>query len=144
MGDDTPLAAFSSVPRNFADFFRQKFAQVTNPPIDPYREKVVMSTTIGIGEIGNPLIETPERARRLKNISPILSRDIFDALLSFGDPEKPRFEPCYRHRTFTTGFAHDLHHALEQLGETVSGAVRDDGDPGGRFSTTGTSMATPA
>ena len=81
MGDDTPPAAFSTVQRNFSDFFRQKFAQVTNPPIDPYREKVVMSTTIGIGEVGNPLIETADRGRRLKSISPVLSRDIFDALL---------------------------------------------------------------
>ncbi|TLM68172.1 MAG: glutamate synthase large subunit [Deltaproteobacteria bacterium] len=127
MGDDTPMAAFSTVQRNFSDFFRQKFAQVTNPPIDPYREKVVMSATIGLGELGNPLEETPERARRLKNISPILSRDIFDALLSFGDPEKPRFEPCYRHRTFTTGFAGSLHQALEALGDAVVRAVRDDG-----------------
>jgi glutamate synthase (NADPH/NADH) large chain len=127
MGDDTPLAAFSEGPRNFTDFFRQKFAQVTNPPIDPYREKVVMSATIGLGEIGNPLVETAERARRLKNISPILSFDIFDALLSFGDPDKPRFESCYRHRTFTTGYADDLQRTLIALGETVVRAVRDDG-----------------
>jgi glutamate synthase (NADPH/NADH) large chain len=127
MGDDTPMAAFSTVQRNFADFFRQKFAQVTNPPIDPYREKVVMSATIGIGEIGNPLVETPERARRLKNISPVLSRDIFDALLSFGDPEKPRFEACYRHRTFTTGFGGDLRQALAELGDSVVRAVRIEG-----------------
>jgi glutamate synthase (NADPH/NADH) large chain len=127
MGDDTPMAAFSTVQRNFADFFRQKFAQVTNPPIDPYREKVVMSTTIGVGEIGNPLIETAERARRLKNISPVLSFDILEALRSFGDPEKPRFEACYRHRTFTTGFANDLHAALETLETEVVRAVRDDG-----------------
>ncbi len=127
MGDDSPQAAFSEVPRNFADFFRQKFAQVTNPPIDPYREKVVMSTTIGVGELGNPLIETAERARRLKNISPILSYDILAALLSFGDPEKPRFEACYRHRTFFTGFSADLHKALAELGDRVAAAVRDDG-----------------
>ncbi len=127
MGDDTPMAAFSAVQRNFADFFRQKFAQVTNPPIDPYREKVVMSATIGIGEIGNPLVETPDRARRLKNISPVLSRDIFDALLSFGDPEKPRFEACYRHRTFTTGFGRDLRQALAELGDNAVRAVRMEG-----------------
>ncbi|MCM2264367.1 MAG: glutamate synthase large subunit [Desulfuromonadales bacterium] len=126
MGDDSPPAAFSTVQRNFADYFRQKFAQVTNPPIDPYREKVVMSATIGVGEVGNPLIETPDRARRLKNISPVLSRDIFDALLSFGDPEKPRFEECYRHRTFTTGFGSDLRRAIEELGVAVVRAVRDD------------------
>ena len=127
MGDDTPPAAFSTVQRPFSDFFRQKFAQVTNPPIDPYREKVVMSTTIGIGEIGNPLVETADRARRLKNISPILSFDILNALLSFGDPDKPRFEACYRHRTFATGFTTDLHRALEELGNSVVRAVRDDG-----------------
>ncbi len=126
MGDDTPPAAFSEVQRNFSDFFRQKFAQVTNPPIDPYREKVVMSATIGIGEIGNPLIEEPERGRRLKNISPILSRDIFDALLSFGDPDKPRFEACYKHQHFTTGFEQDLDLALSLLGDAVITAVRSN------------------
>jgi len=127
MGDDTPPAAFSDAQRNFADFFRQKFAQVTNPPIDPYREKVIMSTTIGVGEIGNPLVEAPERARRLKNVSPILTRDIFDALLSFGDPEKPRFEPCYRHAFFSTGFERNLEESLEKLADRVVAAVGEEG-----------------
>jgi glutamate synthase (NADPH/NADH) large chain len=127
MGNDTPLAAFSDVQRNFTDFFRQKFAQVTNPPIDPYREKVVMSTTIGIGEIGNPLIETPDRGRRLKNVSPILSRDIFDALLTFGDPVMPRYEACYKHASFSTGFSSNLKNSLVRLGEQVVLAVRNDG-----------------
>ena len=125
MGDDTPMAAFSTEPRNFTDFFRQNFAQVTNPPIDPYREKAVMSATIGFGELGNPLIEMPERAHRLKSISPILSRDIFDALLSFGDPTRPRFEPCYKYGVFATAFAGDLRDSLKQLGERVIAAVRD-------------------
>jgi glutamate synthase (NADPH/NADH) large chain len=127
MGDDCPLAAFSQTQRNFSDFFKQKFAQVTNPPIDPLREKAVMSTTIGFGGIGNPLIETKERARRLKSISPILSYDIFAALLSFGDPALPRFEPCYKHGSFGTGFGEHLQSALRQLGERVLKAVRDDG-----------------
>ena len=127
MGDDCPLAAFSDTQRSFSDFFKQKFAQVTNPPIDPLREKAVMSTTIGIGEIGNPLIETRDRARRLKSISPILSRDIFDALLSFGDPQRPRYEDCYKHATFFTGFEQGLETALKQLVEQVVDAVRDDG-----------------
>ena len=127
MGDDRPQAAFSTGQRCFTDFFRQKFAQVTNPPIDPYREKVVMSTTIGFGEIGNPLAETPDRARRLKNISPVLSRDILQALLSFGDPEGSRFEPCYRYRSFGTGFASDLQASLGRLADQVVAAVREDG-----------------
>ncbi len=127
MGDDTPMAAFSSETRNFTDFFRQKFAQVTNPPIDPYREKAVMSATIGFGGLGNPLHETPERAHRLKSISPILSWDIFDALLSFGDPKKPRFEPCYRHGVFPTTFGSDLEASLKALGDRVTAAVREEG-----------------
>ncbi len=126
MGDDTPLACFSEQQRSFCDFFKQKFAQVTNPPIDPLREKAVMSTTIGLGEIGNPLIEDKGRARRLKSISPILSRDIFDALLSFGDPERPRYEPCYRHATFSTGLSGNLPKALEALARKVIAAVRKD------------------
>ncbi len=127
MGDDCPPAAFSKTQRSFCDFFKQKFAQVTNPPIDPLREKAVMSTTIGFGGIGNPLIETKDRARRLKNISPILSYDIFQALLSFGDPEMPRFEPCYRHASFSTCFSRELSQSLQQLGEKVVSAVRDEG-----------------
>ncbi|SDM34194.1 glutamate synthase (NADPH) large subunit [Geoalkalibacter ferrihydriticus] len=127
MGDDTPMAAFSSERRNFSDFFRQKFAQVTNPPIDPYREKAVMSATIGFGELGNPLIESAERARRLKSISPILSRDIFEALLSFGDPKRPRYEKAYFYRIFPTTFVTDLKSSLEALGETIVAAVRSEG-----------------
>lgn len=126
MGDDCPLAAFSEHQRSFSDFFKQKFAQVTNPPIDPLREKAVMSTTIGFGGIGNPLIETKDRARRLKSISPILSNDIFQALLSFGDPELPRYEPCYKHRSFSTCYQKNLQQSLRQLGEEVVAAVRDD------------------
>lgn len=126
MGDDTPLACFSQKQRNFCDFFKQKFAQVTNPPIDPLREKAVMSTTIGLGEIGNPLVEDKDRARRLKSISPILSRDIFDALLSFGDPERPRYEPCYRYATLSTGFSGNLKKALETLARQAITAVKKD------------------
>ncbi|MCF6267150.1 MAG: glutamate synthase large subunit [Desulfuromusa sp.] len=127
MGDDCPLAAFSDQQRNFSDFFKQKFAQVTNPPIDPLREKVVMSTTIGFGGIGNPLLETKDRAKRLKSISPILSYDIFQALLSFGDPELPRYEASYKHRTFKTGFTANLKKSLQGLGQQVVDAVTNDG-----------------
>ncbi len=127
MGDDTPMAAFSRQTRNFSDFFRQRFAQVTNPAIDPYREKVVMSTTVGFGELGNPLMETPGRARRLKSISPILSREIFDVLLSFGDPHHPRYHPSYRVGMFPTGFRSDLRASLRELGDRVERAVMEEG-----------------
>jgi glutamate synthase (NADPH/NADH) large chain len=127
MGDDTPMSAFSIQQRCFSDFFRQRFAQVTNPAIDPYREKAVMSTTIGFGELGNPLMETADRARRLKGISPILSREIFEVLLSFGDPQQPRFEPDYKVGVFATTFRSDLRAGLRQLGDRVEQGVAEEG-----------------
>ncbi len=87
MGDDTPLAAFSQKQRRFTDFFKQKFAQVTNPPIDPIREKVVMSLNTGFGETHNILDELPTHAHRLKAVSPILTQEKLDILKSFGDPK---------------------------------------------------------
>ena len=127
MGDDTPLACFSVVNRNFTDFFRQKFAQVTNPPIDPYREKIVMSLETGFGHIHNILNEKADYAKRLKVASPILMKEKFDVLYSFGDPTSPRFDPYYRNRTFTVAFKNDLKSSIEQLASYVVKAVKVDG-----------------
>ena len=127
MGDDTPLACFSQVNRNFTDFFRQKFAQVTNPPIDPYREKIVMSLETGFGHIHNILYEKADYAKRLKVASPILMKEKFDVLYSFGDPTSPRFDPYYRNRTFTVAFKNDLKSSIEQLASYVVKAVKVDG-----------------
>ncbi len=73
MGDDIPLAVLSSKPRLLYDYFKQRFAQVTNPPIDPLRESLVMSLNIQLGERGNLLEEKPEYARLLKLESPVLN-----------------------------------------------------------------------
>ncbi|MBD2465324.1 glutamate synthase large subunit [Oscillatoria sp. FACHB-1407] len=73
MGDDIPLAVLSDKPRLLYDYFKQRFAQVTNPPIDPLREKLVMSLTMQLGERGNLLETAPESARLLKLDSPVLS-----------------------------------------------------------------------
>ncbi|MEB3357861.1 MAG: glutamate synthase-related protein [Synechococcales bacterium] len=73
MGDDTPLAVLSEKPRLLYDYFKQRFAQVTNPPIDPLRESLVMSLSMQLGERGNLLEERPEYARLLKLESPILN-----------------------------------------------------------------------
>ena len=67
MGDDTPLAALSTEQRNFTDFFKQKFAQVTNPPIDPIREKTVMSLNTGFGEQLNILCRQPRTCKKTKD-----------------------------------------------------------------------------
>jgi len=127
MGDDTPLAAFSSKQRSFSDFFKQKFAQVTNPPIDPLREQVVMSLNTGFGVVHNILDEIPSHAHRLKAISPIITREKLQVLKSFGDKKSPRFQDEYYNRTFSTAFKADINTELETLIDNVISAVRDDG-----------------
>jgi glutamate synthase (NADPH/NADH) large chain/glutamate synthase (ferredoxin) len=72
MGDDTPLAVLSLKPRLLYTYFKQLFAQVTNPPIDPIREKLVMSLYTTIGWRRNMLAETPEHARVIMVESPVL------------------------------------------------------------------------
>ncbi|MBP7741960.1 MAG: glutamate synthase large subunit, partial [Aliarcobacter sp.] len=127
MGDDTPLACFSQVSRNFTDYFRQKFAQVTNPPIDPYREKVVMSLETGFGRIHNILDEKPEYAKRLKVTSPILMKEKYDIIYSFGDEKSPRYDRYYKNRIFSTSFKNNLKESLDKLAAYVIKAVEKDG-----------------
>ncbi|MBD2693316.1 glutamate synthase large subunit [Anabaena catenula] len=80
MGDDIPLAVLSEKPHLLYDYFKQRFAQVTNPPIDPLREKLVMSLTVELGERGNLLEPKPEHARKLKLESPVLTDTELDAI----------------------------------------------------------------
>ena len=127
MGDDTPLAAFSDKQRSFSDFFKQKFAQVTNPPIDPIREKVVMSLNTGFGEVHNILDDAASHAHRLKAISPIITREKLSILLSFGDEANARFQSCYKNKRFSTTFSGDMKAALEDLVQTISTAVDEEG-----------------
>ncbi len=73
MGDDTPLAVLSSKPHLLYDYFKQRFAQVTNPPIDPLRESLVMSLTMYLGRRGNILKLGVDDAHLLKLDSPLLN-----------------------------------------------------------------------
>ncbi len=73
MGTDSPLAVLSKEPHPLFNYFKQLFAQVTNPPIDAIREEVVTSTTIYIGEDGNILEEKPENCKVIKIHNPILT-----------------------------------------------------------------------
>ena len=73
MGTDSPLAVLSKEPQPLFNYFKQLFAQVTNPPIDAIREEVVTSTTIYIGEDGNILEERPENCKVMKIHNPILT-----------------------------------------------------------------------
>ena len=73
MGDDTPLAVLSERPQSFFDYFKQRFAQVTNPPIDPIRERAVMSLRVSLGAESNLFDERPEHCRQLELDAPVLS-----------------------------------------------------------------------
>jgi glutamate synthase (NADPH/NADH) large chain len=87
MGDDTPLPVLSRHVRSLYDYFRQQFAQVTNPAIDPLREQIVMSLASCIGREKNMFVESPEHAKRLLIDSPVLSNSKFKQLCSLKDPD---------------------------------------------------------
>jgi glutamate synthase (NADPH/NADH) large chain len=85
MGDDAPYPVMSHKLRSVYDNFRQMFAQVTNPPIDPIREQIVMSLETLFGSEKNLFDETPEHARRLIADSPVLSEGKFRQLLAHNE-----------------------------------------------------------
>jgi glutamate synthase (NADPH/NADH) large chain len=80
MGDDTPMAVLSRQERSLYDYFRQKFAQVTNPPIDPLRESIVMSLEVDLGPERNIFEESADHARRISLTSPVLSQSKFKSI----------------------------------------------------------------
>jgi glutamate synthase (NADH) len=80
MGNDAPLACLAQQPRLLYEYFRQLFAQVTNPPIDPIREAIVMSLECYVGPQGNVLEMDPSQCHRLLLPSPVLSIEEFNAV----------------------------------------------------------------
>src|SRR6266566_1420981 len=80
MGDDTPLAVLSGHSRSLSDYFHQRFAQVTNPPIDPLREQIVISLDCYLGRHQNLLIETALHARLLHLETPLLTESQLETL----------------------------------------------------------------
>jgi len=127
MGDDTPIAALSNEQRNFTDFFKQKFAQVTNPPIDPIREKTVMSLNTGFGEVHNILSDGPEHAKRLKTVLPVMSAEKFGLLQEFGDEANEKYDESYKVGKYSTAYTTDLKESLDALVQAVIVDVRDNG-----------------
>src|SRR5687768_12644456 len=86
MGNDTPLAVLSHRPQLLFAYFRQMFAQVTNPAIDPIREQLVMSLAMNLGPQGNLLEETAEHASQLRITQPVLDDAAMSALRGVDDP----------------------------------------------------------
>lgn len=80
MGNDVPLACMANQPRLLYEYFRQLFAQVTNPPIDPLREKIVMSLEAYVGPEGNLLEQNPSQCHRILLPSPIVTIEEMNAL----------------------------------------------------------------
>ncbi|BDD07690.1 glutamate synthase [Fulvitalea axinellae] len=90
MGADTPLAILSRKSRHLSDYFKQLFAQVSNPPIDPLRERLVMSLNTGLGPTFNILSETPQHCKQIGLDQPVLTNVQLDKIR------------CVKHTNFRT------------------------------------------
>jgi glutamate synthase (ferredoxin) len=86
MGDDTPTAVLSERPRPLYSYVKQRFAEVTNPPIDPLREELVMSLSFALGRRGNFLEEQPQHAHLIRLDSPVLNDEHLARIRSIDDP----------------------------------------------------------
>ncbi len=123
MGDDTPMAVLSRLERSLYDYFRQKFAQVTNPPIDPLRETIVMSLETDLGGEKNIFLEGPEHADRVILSSPVLSQGKFTTLLQL---DRPGFVVRPIDCTYNPAET-DLKQAIEAIAKAAEDAVREGG-----------------
>lgn len=85
MGADTPLAILSTQAQHLSNYFKQLFAQVSNPPIDPIREAVIMSLYTNLGEQRNILTETPDHCRQIHLDTPVLSNGQLDKIKKLND-----------------------------------------------------------
>ena len=123
MGNDAALAVLSGKPRLLFDYFKQRFAQVTNPPIDPIRESSVMSLMTYVGNKANILAETPAHARLIKMRRPVLTDAELEHLGKVGAEE---FRPVTLSMAFPAGGdGAALAQALEKLASlAVEVAVR--------------------
>jgi len=121
MGTDTPLACLSDKPQPLFNYFKQLFAQVTNPPIDPIREELVMSLISYIGTERNILDETPENCHTLKLPHPILTNRDLEKLrrVSSGDLLATTLPALFPANDGEAG----LKRALDDLGSRASLAV---------------------
>ena len=117
MGDDTALAMLSSMPRSIFDYFRQQFAQVTNPPIDSLRESSVMSLEACFGPELNIFEESKDHAKRIVSTSPVLSHKKLSALLNNTYFSSKNFDLQYSPKS-------NLKDALKALTKKVVSAVR--------------------
>ena len=123
MGNDAALAVLSDKPQPLFNYFKQLFAQVTNPPIDPIREELVMSLTTYIGNHGNILEETPEQAHLIKIPRPVVTEDEIRRFENIGDKS---FKAKVLKMQFPIGGNGEvLEEALQKLAGDAVRAVQD-------------------
>ncbi|MFZ9046868.1 MAG: glutamate synthase large subunit, partial [Cyclobacteriaceae bacterium] len=122
MGADVPLAVLSRQSQHVSNYFKQYFAQVSNPPIDPIRERLVMSLFTRIGNSQNLLDETPEHTRQVHISQPVLSRDDYYRIKAL---ENEGFTHKIIDATFDATGKETLQLAIARIAEEGADAIKD-------------------
>jgi glutamate synthase (NADPH/NADH) large chain len=127
MGTDTPIAALSERPRLLFDYFKQLFAQVTNPPLDAIREEMVTSLQSTLGPESNLLDPRPESCRRLVLPTPILDNDELAKIIHINDEGVlPGLQAHLVQGLYdVNGGGEALQHRIEEICDEVSEAIAD-------------------
>ncbi|HUE83184.1 MAG TPA: glutamate synthase large subunit [Pyrinomonadaceae bacterium] len=126
MGTDTPLAVLSEKPQLLYNYFKQLFAQVTNPPVDAIREALVMSTDTTVGPEANMLEPAPECARLIKLCSPILNNEELEKLRNLSSGATPGFKSITLPMLFNVeAGGRGLEQALDDLCREATAAIAE-------------------
>ena len=125
MGADIPLAVLSKQSQHISNYFKQFFAQVSNPPIDPIRERLVMSLFTRIGKSGNILTESAEHTHQVHISQPVLSRDDFYRIKAL---ETKGFHWKNIDATFDSGTGETMKDAVERICKEAEELIRSDID----------------
>src|SRR6266540_6419769 len=120
MGDDTPIPPLARVPPSLYAYLRQRFAQVTNPPIDPLRETLVMSLRMHLGRRGSLLADRPAGLRLVRNEHPVLLAEEVAALRAVAGVQAVTLDATWR----AAGGPDALRSALETLCRAAGRALR--------------------
>ena len=123
MGNDAPLAALSDKPKLLYNYFKQLFAQVTNPPIDSIREEIVTSTITTLGSEGNLLEPTPQSCRQIQLTSPVITNEELEKLRAL---DRPGFKSITLPILYeVAGGGPALEKALNELFKAADKAIAD-------------------
>ena len=129
MGNDAPLAVLSQHPRQMSEYFKQLFAQVTNPPIDPIREELVMSLVCPVGPEANLLEVGPSACERLEVPHPLLTLEQMAAIkaTSFNGWNTAVIDATFEAGSGPEGLEAALEQVAQQASEAVQGAYGSEG-----------------